>query len=109
MERKRTASRLPPGTGTAVVEMETAAVVRTACPHDIPVMGVRAISDPLDDELGFNLEEFCDEQKVIRPMRVLACIARKPSLIPQLLRLASNSRLAAANLAREVATIIRLR
>ncbi|OGR24172.1 MAG: hypothetical protein A2X83_01300 [Desulfuromonadales bacterium GWD2_54_10] len=61
-------------------------------------MGIRAISDPWNEELGFSIQDFCDEQLRVRPIKVLATILRRPIIIPQLIRLARNSRVAARSL-----------
>lgn len=89
---------LPGNTNRPVVEMESAAVARVATEHNIPFLGIRAISDPWNEELGFSINEFCDNKLRIRPFKVLATILRRPRIIPQLIRLARNSRVAARNL-----------
>lgn len=89
---------LPRTVGQPVVEMESAAVARVAAERGIPFMGVRAVSDPWDEELAFSIDEFCDDDKRIRPLKVLATILRRPRIIPQLIRLAMNSRKAARGL-----------
>lgn len=94
------AQRLPAVAVNPVVEMESAAVARVAAMHGIPFLSMRAISDPWDEELGFSIDEFCDDAMRIRPAKVLATILRRPRIIPQLVRLARNSRVAAAGLAR---------
>lgn len=97
MPKSRLALMLPADSCT-VVEMESAAIAIVAVENNIPFGGIRAVSDPLDEELGFSLDEFCDPQMRVRIPRVLLTIARKPRIIPQLIRLARNSRVAAASL-----------
>ena len=80
--------------------MESAAVARVAASHGIPFLAMRAISDPWDEEMDFTIDEFCDDSMRIRPARVLATILRRPRIIPQLVRLARTSRVAAGGLAR---------
>ena len=82
-----------------VLEMETAAVLLEAGLAGVPVVAVRGISDDAGEELEFTIEEFCDEELRISLARVLKCIAGKPWIIPQLLRLASNTRRTGRNLA----------
>lgn len=89
---------LPGNANRPVVEMESAAVARVAAEHNIPFLGLRAISDPWNEELGFSISEFCDDELRIRPLKVLATILRRPRIIPQLIRLARNSRVAARSL-----------
>jgi len=93
------AQQLPPVVVNPVVEMESAAVARVAATHGIPFLAMRAISDPWDEELDFTIDEFCDDTMRIRPAKVLATILRRPRIIPQLIRLARNSRIAATGLA----------
>lgn len=81
-----------------VVEMESAAIALIAAENRIPLIAIRSVSDPAHEELGFSLDEFCDSSLRIRPGRVLLTILRKPRIIPQLVRLAGNSRIAAKSL-----------
>ena len=84
----------------AVVEMESAAIARIAAGNDISFAAIRTVSDPLNEELGFSLDEFCDDAMNIRINRVLKTCFNKPRIIPQLYRLSCNSRIAAASLSR---------
>ena len=102
MHKKLLASRLPPATPYPVVEMESAAIALLAGENGIPFVGLRTVSDACDEELGFALNEFCDDRMRIRIPRVLLTVARKPRIIPQLIRLARNSRVAAASLSQAV-------
>ncbi len=98
---------LPQGINRPLLEMESAAVARVAAEHGIPFMGVRAVSDPWDEELGFSIDEFCDSAKRIRPLKVLATILRRPRIIPQLIRLGGNSRVAARALGSAMERLLR--
>lgn len=100
MAKKRLASLLPADAPYPVVEMESAAIARVAAQSGIPFAAIRSVSDPADEELDFTLDEFCDSRMRIRPHRVLLTILRKPRIIPQLIRLAGNSRVAAKSLTR---------
>jgi len=102
MQKSRLAALLPPDAPFPVVEMESAAIAIIAVENNIPFCGIRAVSDPSDEELGFSLDEFCDDRMRIRIPRVLLTICRKPRIIPQLIRLARNSRIAAASLSQAV-------
>jgi adenosylhomocysteine nucleosidase len=99
MQKSRLAALLPADAPYPVVEMESAAIALEAAENGIPVIGLRTVSDPLDEELGFSLDDFCDDTMRIRIPRVLLTVVRKPRIIPQLIRLARNSRIAAASLA----------
>lgn len=80
-----------------VVEMESGAVAIIAAENNIPLLAIRTVSDPANEELGFTLDEFCapDMRRII-PAKVLLTALRKPHIIPQLLRLSRSSRRAAA-------------
>lgn len=106
IQKRRLAMLLPVDAPFPVVEMESAAIARVAVKHRIPFCAVRTVSDPADEELGFSLDEFCDDRMRIRIHRVLLTIVRKPRIIPQLFRLARNSRVAAASLTESVAQLL---
>jgi len=93
------ANILPPLSTVAVVEMETAAVTRVATETDTPLLAIRAISDGADEELGFTIEEITDSNFQVSIGNLLMTAVRKPWIIPQLMRLAQNSRRAGVNLA----------
>jgi adenosylhomocysteine nucleosidase len=82
-----------------VLDMETSAVAEIADRNGIPLVAVRAVSDAADEELLFSLDELTDRELNIRIGNVLATIAKRPRILPQLIRLAKNSKLAATNLA----------
>lgn len=100
------AGLLPAGAENPVLEMESAAVARIAHERRVPLAAVRAISDGVDEELGFSIADFTDREMRIRVWKVLWTLARKPRIIPQLMRLEKNSRLAGENLATAVLAII---
>lgn len=102
ISKRELAGKLPPAMMPAVLDMETAAVAELAHRRGIPLVALRAISDDAAEELGFSLEELTDGELTIRLGKVLGTIARKPRIVPQLIRLARNSTLAGKNLARAV-------
>ena len=106
MQKAQLSALLPSGSPCPVVEMESAAIARVAKANGIPFAGIRSVSDPFDEELGFALDEFCDDRMRIRIPRVLLAIARKPRIIPQLFRLARNSRIAAGSLSRAMRELL---
>lgn len=97
---------LPQGVANPVLDMETAAVAQVAAGLKIPIVAVRAISDAADEELGFSLEELTDNELNVRIGMVLWTVARKPWIIPQLLRLARNAKRAGDNLAYGVRVVL---
>lgn len=90
-----------------VLEMETAAVLEEAAAAGIPALALRAISDAADEELGFSIEEICDAQLNPSPGRLMLVLLKKPYLVPQLVRLAGNSRRAGRSLAQGVELALR--
>jgi adenosylhomocysteine nucleosidase len=106
LDKKALAKLIPSEIRYPVLEMETTAVARVARKGQIPLAAIRAISDGADEELGFSIAEFTDKKMRISPWRVLGTIARKPRIVPQLIRLGLNSRRAAENLALSVLAII---
>jgi adenosylhomocysteine nucleosidase len=79
-----------------VVEMESGAIAIIAAENHIPLLAIRAVSDSAAEELGFSLDEFCDQDmRRIRPHKVLLTILKRPRIIPQLVRLSGGSRKAA--------------
>lgn len=106
MEKRGLASLLPPGTANPVLDMETFAVARVAAKYGIPLHAVRCISDASDEELGFGMDEFCDRDLNLNLWRVMWTVARKPWIIPQLVRLARNSKLAGERLAESIMIVL---
>ena len=98
MNKQAVAASLGGGVDHPVLEMETVAVLLEAELAGIPVVAVRGVSDAADDELGFSIDEFCDPELKISLPRVLRCIAGRPWIIPQLVRLSGNTSKAAKNL-----------
>ncbi len=99
---------LPDGIKTPVLEMESAAVARAASDAGIPFLGFRSVSDPYSEELGFSIDELTDVQMRICIPKVIATCIRKPQIIPQLARLASNSSKAGKTLSTGIGHIITL-
>jgi adenosylhomocysteine nucleosidase len=106
MAKAQLAGLLPGDSHCQVVEMESAAIAIAAVENGIPFVGIRAVSDPFDEELGFSLDEFCDERMRISIPRVLLTVLRKPRIIPQLIRLSRNSRIAGEKLALAVERLV---
>ena len=58
------------------------------------------------EELDFSIMELTDREMRISVRKVLWTVARKPRIIPQLVRLGKNSRLAGENLAVVVLAVL---
>jgi adenosylhomocysteine nucleosidase len=106
MAKRELSLLLPPEAPNPVVEMESGAIATVAVENGIPFLGIRTVSDPADEELGFSLEEFTGHDLRIRPHRVALTILRKPWILPQLIRLARNSRIAADSLSQVITRLL---
>ncbi|HEX9024091.1 MAG TPA: phosphorylase [Geobacteraceae bacterium] len=100
------ATMVPSWAPNPVLEMETAAVAKAAAKEDVPFLAVRGVSDDAGEELGFSISELTDSRMKIRLAKVLFTIARKPWIVPQMLRLARNAKRAGENLALAVAAML---
>jgi adenosylhomocysteine nucleosidase len=98
---------LAAGVQHPMLEMETAALLQVASEAGIPVVALRGVSDAAGEELSFSLEEFCDADLRISVPRVMKTIARKPWIIPQLIRLSGNTKRAGESLALGVELALR--
>jgi adenosylhomocysteine nucleosidase len=94
-EQKR---RLGRDHDAAAVDMETAHLARWCAERDIPFASVRAVSDDVHTSLSPRLVALLSGGRV-SPLRVLASVARQPTLIGELWRLAHHTRRASARLA----------
>src|SRR5262249_30969626 len=78
------------------VDMECAVVARACTEAGIPFGCVRAISDEADNALSPHIASLLAGEHVSLP-RVIMAIVRQPALLPELLRLAGDTRGAAEN------------
>ncbi len=90
----------------AVLDMETATVAEIAWRYKIPFICLRAISDPIGHDLGFNLSDISDERGRIRLTGVLFTVIRKPTTLKAFYIVWRSSRLAARNLCWSVAALL---
>lgn len=109
ISKKRLAGMLSGQYPNPVVEMESGAIAILAAENSIPLLAIRAVSDSAAEEPGFSLDEFCDPDMCrIRPYKVLLTALRKPRIIPQLVRLAFSSRIAAESLTAAMSRLLPL-
>jgi adenosylhomocysteine nucleosidase len=107
--RKKEVNRiLPVGLGNPVLDMETSAVAEAAFREAVPFLALRAISDAEDEEILFSIEEITDQDLNISIRKVLSAMLRNPRLLPQMLRLARNAKMAGNNLALVLERVIRI-
>ncbi len=95
-EEKR---RLRETTGARVVEMEYAAVRAKAAEWGVPCRAVRVVSDSATEDLPLDLNRYRDAQGRFQLARIaLSGIARPFSVLPKLMQLDRNSKLASEKL-----------
>jgi adenosylhomocysteine nucleosidase len=80
------------------VDMETAEIARVCQERQVPFGCLRAISDDLMTPLSPRLLGLLRGGRVA-PLRLLAGVVWRPGLLPELLRLAEQTRVAARQLA----------
>jgi hypothetical protein len=82
-----------------VLEMETASIARVTAEKDLPLLCLRAISDGPRAPIPFDLEVVMDEDYNLRVGEVIKTLLGHPRILPALLRMQRNTRLAAGNAA----------
>jgi hypothetical protein len=87
------------------VDTESAAVAQACTEAGIPFGCVRAISDQLDTALSAELVELLAGAR-ISPPRVALAVLRRPVILPELQRLAADSRIAADKLAKVLRALL---
>lgn len=103
-EEKRALGAL---TGALVVDMETGAVARVAAEHHVPWVGLRAVSDAVDDVIPAVVHQRIRPQqgRIDTPGMILHVLPR-PGHWPDLLALARRSKLAAKRLSETAAAFL---
>jgi adenosylhomocysteine nucleosidase len=83
-------------TGAIAVDMESAAVERTAAEWNVPYLCIRAVSDRAGDTLPLDFNRYRNARGDFSRMRIaLAAIARPFTVMPQLMEFDRNCRRAA--------------
>jgi adenosylhomocysteine nucleosidase len=81
------------------VDMESYTILAEAARCGVPAVAIRAVSDTADFDMPYDFEQARDGQGQVRVMGIISQILRKPSGLPDLLKLAHDSRFAARRLA----------
>jgi len=87
------------GREAEAVEMESYTILAEAARYGVPAVAVRAISDAVEFDMPYDFERARGLRGEIRVGGVVREVLRRPSGLPALLRLARDSRMAAAHLA----------
>jgi adenosylhomocysteine nucleosidase len=86
-------------TGAAAVDMESLAIAEIAHAHQLPFMAVRVIVDSAEDALPRAVTAAADKEGHLRMWSLLGALAREPSDLRPLIRLARRYRTASRSLA----------
>ena len=87
------------GIQAEAVDMESYTILAEAARCGVPAVAIRAVSDTVDFDMPYDFERARDARGQIRVMSVVSQVLRKPSGLPELLKLARDSRFAARRLA----------
>jgi len=90
---------IPDKIALPVLEMESAAVVRTCQSARIRVAALRAVSDSCNEDPSALVSELFDKDFTLNRIKATITLLSKPWLLPQLLRLAGNAKRAGDALA----------
>ncbi len=105
-DKQRLAAFLAGGVGA--VDMETAIIAGIARERGIAFLCLRAISDGVNDELGFDLKDITGERGNVVVAKVLKTILFNPAVIAAFYRSWKRSSKAGKNLGRIVADLLNL-
>jgi len=87
------------GSQAEAVDMESYTILAEAARCGVPAVAIRAISDSVDFDVPYDFEKARDARGQIRVMGVLSQVLRRPAGLPDLLKLAHDSRFASRRLA----------
>lgn len=87
------------GSQAEAVDMESYIILAEAARCGVPAVAIRAVSDTADFDVPYDFERARDSQGQIRTLGVFAQVLRNPARLPDLLKLARDSRFAARRLA----------
>ncbi len=87
------------GSQAEAVDMESYTILVEAARCGVPAVAIRAISDTVDFDVPYDFERARDARGQIRVMGVVSQVLRRPAGLPNLLKLARDSRFASRRLA----------
>jgi len=82
------------------VDMESFEILRKCTEYGISAAAIRAVSDTVDEELPFDMNQILDGRGQLSVPRVMGQVALHPGSLPGLVNLGQRSRRAAESLAR---------
>jgi adenosylhomocysteine nucleosidase len=96
---KRAEQKRELGSQAEAVDMESYTILAEAARCGVPAVAIRAISDTADFDVPYDFERARDAQGQIRVMGIVSQVLRRPSRLPDLLKLSRDSRFASRRLA----------
>ncbi|HAA04445.1 MAG TPA: hypothetical protein DCE18_13960 [Syntrophobacteraceae bacterium] len=91
-----------------VIDMESEPLAALAQRHGIPFLGLRAISDELNDEIDWDLGSILDESGKVRITKVMSTVFKRPGLVASFHGLWRNSLIAGRHLAQTLTALLML-
>jgi adenosylhomocysteine nucleosidase len=95
-------------TGSGAVEMESGSIAAMCRERNIPCATIRVISDTADEELPLNFNLLMAPDGRIGFARLGLAVLQSPGIVPRLLALRKRTSMAAENLARILADLLRM-
>jgi adenosylhomocysteine nucleosidase len=95
-----------PETENPVIEMETAAIAQAAVDYEVPLLGLRGVSDNPREPLPIDPDAVMNENYQLRVGKLIQVLARHPGIAFQFSRLHRNTAIAAENAAIAVITAL---
>jgi nucleoside phosphorylase len=91
-----------------VLEMESTPVAEAAWGHGVPFLGLRAVSDEVTRDIGWQVDAISDRAGRVSAPKVVWAVLRRPALLRSLLELRTDSRIAGRRLAATTMALLSL-
>ncbi len=99
--------RLGEATGALVVDMESASLAEVAVEHGVPWAALRAVSDPVGEELPLDFNKLWDADGQPDLARITLAALTKPAALPRLVRFSREVLQARRRLARDLHSMLK--
>jgi len=96
--KKSEIKQIMPQMSFPVCDMETFPLARLSMRKGLPFFAIRSITDRADEEIPLELFDVSDESGRCRSSRALRLLLSRPKLIPEVVKLGRNSRIASNSL-----------
>ena len=104
-EKRRVATE----SGALAADMESAGIASVAAGQAVPFLAIRAILDPLEEELKIAFDQFLDKMGEPIPRLLARYLLAHPFALPKLVGLGLRTRLICATLGRLLRELIAIR